>query len=137
MATDLPTQVLQAVGNASSLPLMSTDAFPGVESSVLKGALDSLNSREMVVYKTIDREEAVLTDEAQSIVNDGSHEAKVYEAVCGALGGLKISELPVCTLSRGERGGRNQVIVLIEGVETRWREYSEGWAGESIEGGMD
>lgn len=105
MATDLLTQVLQAVGNASSLPLMSTDAFPGVESLVLKGALDSLSSREMVVYKTIDHEEAVLTDEAQSIVNDGSHEAKVYEAVCGALGGLKISELPVCGFTLSEGGG--------------------------------
>lgn len=98
MATDLHTQVLQALGNASSLPLVSADAFPDVESSVLKGALNSLHAREMVVYKTIDCEEAVLTDEAQSIVNDGSHEAKVYEAVCGAIGGLKISELPVCRM---------------------------------------
>lgn len=77
---------------------MSADAFPDIEPSVLKGALDSLHAREMVVFKTIDREEVVLTDEAQSVVNNGSPEAKVYDAVCGVVGGLKISELPVCRL---------------------------------------
>lgn len=77
---------------------MSSTAFPNVEATVVKGALDSLQSKEMVVYETVDREVAVLTEEGQSIVNDGSHEAKVYEAVCKAVGGLKISELPVCSL---------------------------------------
>lgn len=100
MATDLVTQVLHALEKASTLPLGSTKAFPDVEAPVLKGALDSLHSREMIVYETVDREEAVLTDEAQTIVNEGSHEAKVYDAVCKAVGGLKISELPVCWFSR-------------------------------------
>lgn len=96
MATDLATQVLQSLDKASTLPLASAKAFPNVEAPVLKGALDSLHSRGMIVYETIDREEAVLTDEAQTIVNEGSHEAKVYDAVCKAVDGLKISELPVC-----------------------------------------
>lgn len=95
MATDLPAQVLQALDNASTLPLASANAFPAVEPSVLRGALDSLHGREMIVYETIDREEAVLTDEAQSILSEGSHEAKVYNAVCRAIGGLEIKELPV------------------------------------------
>ncbi|KAH8149476.1 uncharacterized protein LAJ45_06556 [Morchella importuna] len=94
MATDLPTQILHALDTASALPLVSSTAFPNVEATVVKGALDSLQSKEMVVYETVDREVAVLTEEGQSIVNDGSHEAKVYEAVCKAVGGLKISELP-------------------------------------------
>ena len=52
----------------------------------------------MVTYQTIDREEAILTDEARGIAADGSHEAKVFEAVREAVGGLKITALPVCVL---------------------------------------
>jgi len=95
MGSDLPTDVLGALDSASSLPLVSTDAFPTISTTSLKGALDSLLSREMVVYETIDKEVAVLTDEGADIVQRGSHEAKVYEAVCNAVEGLKISELAV------------------------------------------
>lgn len=49
----------------------------------------------MVTYETLDQEVAVLTEEAAGIVQDGSHEAKVYKAVCEALDGLKISDLAV------------------------------------------
>ncbi|KAF8251066.1 hypothetical protein K440DRAFT_596168 [Wilcoxina mikolae CBS 423.85] len=93
MAPDLPTQVLYALNDASALPLISTAAFPEIDSPVLKGALDSLQSREMVTYETVDKEVAILTAEGAGIVQDGSHEAKVYEAVCKALDGLKINEL--------------------------------------------
>jgi len=95
MATELAIRVLRSLSDATELPLASGEAFPDVESTVLKGALDSLQSREMLVYETIDREEPVLTEEAEGIVREGSHEAKVYEAVCAALDGIKISELPV------------------------------------------
>lgn len=95
MATYLPTRVLHALNDASTLPLASPAAFPDVEATVLKGALDSLLSREQIVYETVDKEVSVLTPEAEGIVADGSHEAKVYDAVCKALEGIKISELPV------------------------------------------
>jgi phenylalanyl-tRNA synthetase alpha chain len=95
MAPDLPTQVLHALYNASTLPLISTLAFPDTESTVLKGALDSLQSREMVIYETLEREAAILTEEGEGISNEGSHEAKVYNAVCNAIGGLKINDLAV------------------------------------------
>jgi len=95
MAPNLLTQVLHALNNAGALPLTSTMAFPDLESQVLKGALDSLQSREMVTYETVDKEVAVLTAEGAGIVQNGSHEAKVYEAVCKALDGLKINELAV------------------------------------------
>ncbi|PUU83729.1 tRNA synthetases class II core domain (F)-domain-containing protein [Tuber borchii] len=94
MATELAIRVLQSLNDAAELPLASGEAFPDVESTVLKGALDSLQSREMLVYETLDREEPVLTEEAEGIVRDGSHEAKVYQAVCAAMDGIKISELP-------------------------------------------
>jgi len=95
MAPNLLTQVLHALNNAGALPLTSTMAFPDLESQVLKGALDSLQSREMVTYETVDKEVAVLTAEGAGIVQNGSHEAKVYEAICKALDGLKINELAV------------------------------------------
>ena len=50
----------------------------------------------MVTYKTLDREIHVLSDEAKDIVAHGSHEARVFEAVRKSVGGLKISDLPVC-----------------------------------------
>ena len=91
--SDLPTQILQAVACASSLPLLSSEAFPVIDFVSIKSALDTLVAREMIILETIEKEEAGLTDEAQGIVKDGSHEAKVYYAVCRSLGGLKISEL--------------------------------------------
>ena len=92
--SDLPTLLLEALASAPSLPILSSEAFPATEPLNVKSALDSLASREMVTYETIEREEAELTGEAQGIVQDGSHEAKVYDAVCKSLDGLKISDLP-------------------------------------------
>ncbi|KAJ0295248.1 hypothetical protein COL922a_014097, partial [Colletotrichum nupharicola] len=48
----------------------------------------------MVEYETIDKEVVVLTKEGEDIVANGSHEAKVFEAVVAAVEGLKISDLP-------------------------------------------
>jgi phenylalanyl-tRNA synthetase alpha chain len=98
MVPDLPTRILHVLNDALALPIASSEAFPDVEPTALKGALDSLHSREMVIYETIDREEPVLNEEAEGIVKEGSHEAKVYDAVCKALDGIKISELPVWIL---------------------------------------
>ena len=49
----------------------------------------------MVTYEAIDKEEAILTPEAEGIAANGSHEAKVFEAVHNAMEGLRIAELPV------------------------------------------
>lgn len=95
MATDLTPQVLDALSTDDSI--LSSDAFPSVPSTVVKSALDRLASRDMVVYKAIDREEALLTDEGKGIAAEGSHEAKVFEAVRKAVEGLKIGDLPVNT----------------------------------------
>lgn len=94
MTGDLTTEVLEALSSSEG-PILSADAFLSIPSTTLKSALDRLSSREMVNYKTIDREEAVLTEEAESIVAHGSHEAKVFEAVVRAVEGLKIADLPV------------------------------------------
>jgi phenylalanyl-tRNA synthetase alpha chain len=47
----------------------------------------------MVTYETIDREEAILEPEAVEIEANGSHEARVFEALRQSVGGLTVSEL--------------------------------------------
>lgn len=94
MTSDLTQPILEAL--ASKNRILSSDAFPAVSSSAIKSALDRLASRDMVEYETIDKEEAVLTDEGQKIAAEGSHEAKVFEAVRKAMEGMEISQLSVC-----------------------------------------
>ena len=94
MASDLLSQVLDTVSQADG-PILSNNAFPTVDFTTIKSALDRLGSREMITHKQIDREEANLTPEAEEIAAQGSHEAKVFEAVRQAVDGLKIADLPV------------------------------------------
>ncbi|KAL9616965.1 MAG: hypothetical protein Q9160_008235 [Pyrenula sp. 1 TL-2023] len=75
-------------------PILSADTFPSEPFETLKAALDRLKSREMVTYNAIDREDAYLTPEAESIVEHGSHEARVFEAVRASSNGLNLKELP-------------------------------------------
>ena len=94
MATDdLTSQVLGALSEVESF--LTAVEFSSISSSVVKSSLDRLASRDMIVYDTIDREEAVLTEEGKGIAAEGSHEAKVFEAVRKAVEGLKIGDLPV------------------------------------------
>ena len=90
----IANEVLQALSEAND-SIISKDAFPSIDFVQIKSATDSLKSRDMVTYKQLDREEVYLTPEAEEIARDGSHEAKVFEAVRQAVDGLKISELPV------------------------------------------
>jgi phenylalanyl-tRNA synthetase alpha chain len=88
---DLPSEILQALSQND--PILSAKTFPSTKSTELKGALDRLASRSMVTYDTIDREEAVLEHEALEIAANGSHEARVFEALKLAIDGLTVSEL--------------------------------------------
>jgi phenylalanyl-tRNA synthetase alpha chain len=90
-AGDLATQILHALDKNS--PLLSSEAFPAIPSTEVKGALDRLASRDMVNYETIDREEAILEAEGEQIAANGSHEARVFEALRAAVEGLTIQEL--------------------------------------------
>lgn len=94
MATVTTDQVLAALAESDG-PLLSTEAYPQATSAAVKSILDRLASREMVTYETIDKEIFVLSEEAKGIVANGSHEARVFEAVRQAINGLKISDLPV------------------------------------------
>ena len=88
---DLALEVLTALEKQN--PLFSAETFPRVEFADIKSALDRLASRAMIVYETIEREEAVLEPEAESIVQNGSHEARVFKALRAAMDGLTVQEL--------------------------------------------
>jgi len=90
-AGDLTSEVLQALSKSD--PVSSTEAFPDASFESIKAALDRLASRSMVTYEQVEREEAFLEPEAEIIVNHGSHEARVFEAVRQALDGLSIQDL--------------------------------------------
>jgi phenylalanyl-tRNA synthetase alpha chain len=88
---DLVSQVLQTLNKTE--PIVSTEAFPTATFVDVKAALDRLASREMVRYETIERQEALLEPEGEEIASNGSHEARVFEAVRTAMEGLSIQEL--------------------------------------------
>jgi len=96
MANDLSPNQLLDVLSKSSGPIFTADVFPIVPFVKVKSAVDTLKSRNMIMYETIEADEYILTSEAEGIVANGSHEARVFEAVLQAVGGLKIKDLPVC-----------------------------------------
>jgi phenylalanyl-tRNA synthetase alpha chain len=89
---DITQEILNLL---DSQPTFKTsEAFPDVGQIEIKAALDRLASRSMIEYETKDAEILQLTDEAEKIVAEGSHEWKVWDAVKRA-GKIPLKELPV------------------------------------------
>jgi phenylalanyl-tRNA synthetase alpha chain len=88
---DLPSEILELLSKND--PILSSVALPLQKSTDVKAALDRLASRSMITYETIDREEAMLEDEGAEIEANGSHEARVFEALRKAVEGLTVKEL--------------------------------------------
>lgn len=88
---DLATHILESLDKSS--PLLSAEAFPTSSFVEVKAALDRLASRDMVTYDTIEREEAILEPEGEQIAENGSHEARVFEALRSAIEGLTVQDL--------------------------------------------
>ncbi|CAG8441799.1 3275_t:CDS:2 [Rhizophagus irregularis] len=93
---ELQTLVLTTLDSKGSIE--NTKEFKAsdgkeVDQLVLLGALKSLVDKEMVEYDTIEDEIWVLTDEGDEIVDKGSHEANVFEAIPAGDEGLSIPEL--------------------------------------------
>ena len=91
MATALQDTILQTLDKDGSI--QDSSSLSSNQSEV-SGVLRSLESREMVTFQQLDKEVWSLTKEAESIVERGSHEAVLFEAVTKAVGGLKISDIP-------------------------------------------
>lgn len=90
-AGDLTSQVLQTLSKQS--PILTAEAFPSVAYEDIKAALTRLAGRSMITYETIQREDVLLEPEAEQIAAQGSHEARVFEAVRQAMEGLTIPDL--------------------------------------------
>lgn len=117
---DLTSKVLIALDHKE--PLLSAEAFPSVKSADVKSALDRLASRSMVIYETIDREEPILEAEGQEITANGSHEARVFEALQNAMEGLTMAELEKAV------GDKNTVKV------GQMRAFKSKWIAKGREG---
>jgi phenylalanyl-tRNA synthetase alpha chain len=88
---DSTSQILHALAGSESV--LSADVLPAASFVQVKAALDRLASRGMVKYDTLEREEAVLEPEGEMIAANGSHEARVFEALRQAVDGLSVHEL--------------------------------------------
>lgn len=88
---DLSTDILQVLSRADG-PVLSSE-FSQKPFTEIKGALDRLASRSMITYETIENEEIILEPEALEIEANGSHEARVFEALRESLEGLTVAEL--------------------------------------------
>jgi hypothetical protein len=117
---------------ASTDHVLSNEAFPDVTFANMKSALDRLGSREMVNYKAIDREETLLTPEAEGIASEGSHEAKVFEAVTKAVGGLKIADLPVLPPHHCSCPVKDLLLIVPLAVGHCRQGKCQGWSGQSF-----
>lgn len=74
--------------------LQTNEDFPTIPQAEIKAALDRLASRSMVEYKSSNSDKVTLTPESEAIVQEGSHEFKVWKAIKEA-GKISITELPV------------------------------------------
>ena len=111
MATDLTAEVLSALSEADG-PIYSQDVFPSQPPEIVKASLDRLASREMVEYEKLDTEEVHLTAEGEGIAENGSHEARVFEAVRSAVEGLKIKDLPGIVGPEAAKAGQGAAFKL-------------------------
>ncbi|KND02433.1 phenylalanine-tRNA ligase, alpha subunit [Spizellomyces punctatus DAOM BR117] len=65
-----------------------------VDQETVIGVLKSLESREVIKYETISREQLVLTEEGADIADNGSYEARVFYAVPeGEENGISVADL--------------------------------------------
>ena len=96
---DLSIQILHALDKKS--PLVSSEVFPTIPYQEVKSALDRLKSRLMITYEYAEKDEPILQPEAEQIVAQGSHEARVFEAVSKAMEGLTIQGLEAAVGDKG------------------------------------
>ncbi|RKO91029.1 hypothetical protein BDK51DRAFT_44388 [Blyttiomyces helicus] len=82
------------VSNSEALKL----AGGPVDQAELLGVLKSLESRQIVTYDPIVQERLVLTEEGAEIADNGSHEARVFNAIVEGAAG---SEIPAIKAAVG------------------------------------
>ena len=123
-AGDLPTEILHLLSKKD--PILSSEDLPSQKSADVKSAITSLASRLMVTYETIDREEAILEAEGVEIEANGSHEARVFEALRSAVEGLTLKELETTI------GGDKKAVALGQGRAFKSKWISRGKDGRFV-----
>ena len=88
---DLALDILKLLDQSG--PFVSSEAFPDIKTDEFKSAADRLKSRSMVIYDTLEAIEAVLEPEGEQLAANGSHEARVFEALRQAVDGLTVADL--------------------------------------------
>lgn len=116
----LTTAVLHALAGVDSL--LTSEAFPQEKSTDIKAALDRLRSRSMLTYETLERDEYLLEAEGEQIAANGSHEARVFEALRQAVEGLSLADLEAAV-------GDKQVTKLGQG-----KAFREKWIAKTSDG---
>ncbi|KAH3679859.1 hypothetical protein WICMUC_000602 [Wickerhamomyces mucosus] len=89
--SELQLNILQALDKKGTIE-NSQNEFPEYDSQQVQAALNSLLARSKITYKTIEKDQFNLTEEAQDIVKNGSHEFRLLETI-SKLQQLKISEV--------------------------------------------
>ncbi|KAF8976661.1 Phenylalanyl-tRNA synthetase, beta subunit, cytoplasmic, partial [Entomortierella lignicola] len=87
---------LDAQGSIENTDTLRSASGAPIPYLAVVGVLNSLASKEMVNYTTIEKDHYNLTAEGNEIADSGSHEAKVFNAV-DATKGISIAELAVST----------------------------------------
>lgn len=90
--SDLQLTILKVLGEKGSIADSQAE-FPNEDSQQVLAALNSLLARSMITYKTKETEIYNLTEEADDIVANGSHEYRLLNKVLESLEGLKIADI--------------------------------------------
>ncbi|KAJ4416377.1 Phenylalanyl-tRNA synthetase, beta subunit, cytoplasmic [Gnomoniopsis sp. IMI 355080] len=117
---DLTLDILQTLDKTS--PIQSQDAFPQTSFNELKAAVDRLSSRSMVTYEQIEKDQLLLEAEAEQIVANGSHEARVFQELAKHPDGLTVQELEKAI-------GDKNVTKVGQG-----KAFKEKWVGKTSDG---
>lgn len=71
----------------------SRETLPNETSAAVQAAVTSLSAKEMVTFKSNEKDVWSLTSEGEEIVEKGSHEIRLLEEVTKSLEGLKLSDV--------------------------------------------
>lgn len=93
--SDLQLKILKAVDVHGSIDnSLKYDEFKDIDTITMENNLKSLWAKEMILFKKIEQDKWVLTEEAQSYIKSGfTPEVQVVDEVLKALNGLTIGEL--------------------------------------------
>ncbi|BFZ55468.1 Phenylalanyl-tRNA synthetase, beta subunit, cytoplasmic [Savitreella phatthalungensis] len=110
MATSLQDTILQTLDRDGSI---SDTKHVHQDQTEVAGVLRSLEARGMITFRQIDSESWLPTAEGQSFIDNGSHEAILFDHITKATAGLKIADVSSLMGANGKIGQQN-------GMKRKW-----------------